>query len=50
MFFEKRRCFDDQYRTYFLPEINRTIDTSSALDENIADNVGATLAYLAYSN
>ncbi|XP_069671144.1 endothelin-converting enzyme homolog [Periplaneta americana] len=47
-FDERAQCIVDQYNSYFVPEINKTVDGMKTLRENIADNGGVREAYRAF--
>ncbi|XP_044764037.1 neprilysin-1-like [Coccinella septempunctata] len=44
---EKIKCFKQQYGRYFVEELNRTVDGSVSLNENLADNGGVRISYAA---
>ncbi|KAF5272969.1 hypothetical protein FQA39_LY18770 [Lamprigera yunnana] len=47
--FKKRaECIEKQYQRYIIPEINRNVNGKLSVGENIADNAGLALSYLAY--
>ncbi|KAF5299934.1 hypothetical protein FQA39_LY11307 [Lamprigera yunnana] len=48
-FEKKTKCFVEQYQQYTIPQLNLSINGVSSLAENIADNGGVKLAYLAYN-
>ncbi|OTF74767.1 hypothetical protein BLA29_010779, partial [Euroglyphus maynei] len=45
---ERALCMVKQYNQYYFDEIEKNIDGEQTKDENIADNIGVTLAYRAY--
>ncbi|XP_045466322.1 neprilysin-11-like [Harmonia axyridis] len=44
---EKIKCFKEQYNRYYVEELNRTVDGSASLNENLADNGGVRISYSA---
>ena len=47
-FLEKSRCMENQYNNYIIKQINVKVNGTKTLNENIADNGGIKLAYVAY--
>ncbi|KAH7638002.1 neprilysin 2-like protein [Dermatophagoides farinae] len=45
---ERARCMVKQYNQYYFEQIETNVDGEQTKDENIADNIGVTLAYRAY--
>lgn len=48
MYEERASCMVNQYNQYYFNEIDMNINGAQTKDENIADNIGVTLAYRAY--
>ncbi|CAD6244468.1 GSCOCG00013358001-RA-CDS, partial [Cotesia congregata] len=49
-FFKKASCLKNQYNNYTVKEAGININGLSMISENVADNGGVKLAYLAYKN
>ncbi|XP_014244702.1 neprilysin-2-like [Cimex lectularius] len=47
-FTDKVQCFVEQYNSYTVKQINKTVDGEKTKSENIADNAGLNYAYRAY--
>ena len=46
---QRAQCIVDQYSQYYLGQIDMHLNGNLTKDENIADNIGVTLAYRAYT-
>ncbi|KAL3271530.1 hypothetical protein HHI36_022007 [Cryptolaemus montrouzieri] len=44
-FQNKTKCFEKQYSNYFVKELNKTVDGTLSLNENLADNGGLQNSY-----
>ncbi|XP_043270899.1 neprilysin-2-like [Venturia canescens] len=48
-FTQRVQCLIEQYGNYTVPEVNQTLNSFMTQSENIADNSGVKMAYLAYN-
>lgn len=47
---DRRNCLIDQYSSYVIKSINKNVNGTSTLKENISDNIGVKMAYKTYKN